>query len=243
MSRLVLYQPPGEGGLSYSPYCNKVRWALELKGIAFDTLTTSAFKKHSRTGKLPVLTVDDERVHDSTEIIRRLEALYPEPALVPRDPRLGAQAALVEEWADESLCALMTYERAVDPVARRRMVAGVLAFKRLPSFLAPVVAARLRRSGTNRYGHLVALGPEVVRAQLLRHLDVVNAMAEGRTWLVADSPTVADVAVAACLHIALIGRVASVLSLITTRRHAATWLDRFLERVGQTQAGHNPVAA
>jgi len=243
MTRLVLHQPPGEGGLSYSPYCNKVRWALGLKGLAFDTLTTSAFKKHSRTGKLPVLTVDGERVHDSTEILRRLEALYPDPALVPRDPRLGAQAAPVEDWADESLCALITYERAFDPAARRRMVAAVLSFKRLPSFLAPVVAARLRRSGMNRYGHLVALGPEVVRAQLLRHLDVVNTMAEGRTWLVGDSPTVADIAVAACLHIAHIGRVAPVLSLIATRRHAAAWLDGFLERVGQTEVSGNPVAA
>jgi len=243
MTPLVLYQPPGERGLSYSPYCNKVRWALQLKGIAFDTVTTSAFKKHSRTGKLPVLAMGNECVHDSTEIIHRLEALYPDPALVPRDPRLGAQAALVEEWADESLCALMTYERAADTAARRRMVAGVLAFKRLPSFLAPLVAARLRRTGMNRYGHLVALGPEVVRTQLLRHLDVVNAMAEGRSWLVGDSPTVADVAVAACLHIAHIGRVQPVLSLITSRCHAATWLDRFLERVGQTQTGCNPVAA
>jgi glutathione S-transferase len=139
---------------------------------------------------------------------------------------------MVEEWADESLCALMTYERATDPDARRRMVAGVLAFKRLPSFLAPLVAARLGRSGTNRYGHLVPLGADVVRAQLLRHLDVVNAMAEGRAWLVGESPTIADVAVAACLHVAHIGRVAAVLSSIATRRHAAAWLDRFLERVG-----------
>jgi glutathione S-transferase len=243
MRHLVLYQPPGEGELSYSPYCNKVRWALELKGLAFETVTTSAFKKHSRTGKLPVLSVDGERVHDSTEIIRRLETLNPEPALVPRDARLAAQAALMEEWADESLCALMTYERAFDPAARRRMVAGVLAFKRLPSFLAPAVAARLRRSGMNRYGHLIALGPEVVRAQLLRHLDVVNAMTEGRAWLVGDSPSIADVSVAACLHVAHIGRVAPVLSLISSRRHAASWLDRFFERVGQPKARGNPVAA
>jgi glutathione S-transferase len=243
MSRLVLYQPPGEGELSYSPYCNKVRWALRLKGLAFDTVTTSAFKKHSRTGKLPVLSVAGERVHDSTEILACLERLCPDPALVPRDGRLAAQAAMVEEWADESLCALMTYERAHDPDARRRMVAGVLAFTRLPSFLAPVVAARLRRSGTHRYGHLVPLGGDVVRVQLQRHLDVVDTMAEGRTWLVGESPTVADVAVAACLHIAHIGRVAAVLSLIETRRHAAAWLDRFLERVGHTGTRGDAVAA
>jgi glutathione S-transferase len=243
MSRLVLYQPPGEDGLSYSPYCNKVRWALALKGLAFETVTTSAFRKHSRTGKLPVLDVDGERVADSTEILARLECLCPDPPLVPADPRLAAQTAMVEEWADESLCALMTYERAHDPDARRRMVAGVLAFKRLPSFLAPVVAVRLRRSGTNRYGHLTALGADVVRAQLLRHLDVVDTMAEGRTWLVGDAPSVADVAVAACLHVAHIGRVAAVLALIARRRHAAAWLGRFFERVGRADVREAPVAA
>jgi glutathione S-transferase len=236
MSRLVLYQPPGEDGLSYSPYCNKVRWALALKGLAFETVTTSAFAKHSRTGKLPVLDADGERVHDSTEIVRRLDTLAPAPPLIPRDPRLAAQATVVEEWADESLCALTTYERAHDPAARRRMVAGVLAFKRLPSVFAPLVAARLRRSGRNRYGHLLALGPDVVRAQLVRHLDAVDAMADGRTWLVADEPTVADVAVAACLHVAHVGRVAPVLALIAARRHASAWLDRFLARVGAPAA-------
>lgn len=233
---LILYQPPGEDGLSYSPYCNKVRWALALKGLAFDTVTTSAFKKHSRTGKLPVLVVAGERVHDSTEIVRRLETFAPDPPLVPRDQRLAAQATLIEDWADESLCALVTYERAHDRAARRRMVAGVLAFKRLPSVFAPLVAARLRRSGFNRYGHLLALGPDVVRTQLVRHLDLVDAMAEGHTWLVGDAPTVADVAVAACLHVAHIGRVAPVLALIASRRHAAAWLDRFLERVGSPPA-------
>lgn len=236
MSRLVLYQPPGEGGLSYSPYCNKVRWALVLKGLAFEAVTTTAFRKHSRTGKLPVLTVDGERIHDSTEILARLERLRPDPALVPSDPRLAAQAAMIEAWADESLCALLTYERAHDAAARRRMVAGVLAEKGLPAFLAPLVAARLRRSGTNRYGHLVPLGADVVRAQLLRHLDVVNTLAEGRAWLVGETPSIADVAVAACLHTAHIGRVSAVLSLIAARRHAAAWLARFLDRVGGARA-------
>ena len=243
MSRLVLYQPPGEGALSYSPYCNKVRWALALKGLAFDTVTTTAFGKYSRTGKLPVLAVDGERVHDSTEILARLERLCPEPALVPHDRRLAAQATMVEEWADESLCGLMTYERAQHPDARRRMVAGVLAWKHLPSLLGPVVEARLRRSGRNRYGHLVPLGAETVRAQLLRHLDAVDAMAEGRTWLVGESPTVADVAVASCLHIAHIGRVDPILTLIASRRHVAAWLDRFFEKVGHTDTRTASAAA
>jgi len=243
MSRLVLYQPPGEGGLSYSPYCNKVRWALRLKGLAFDTVTTTSFARHSRTGKLPVLVLDGERVHDSTEIVRRLDRLHPDPPLVPRDPRLAAQMTLVESWADESLCALMTYERAFDPAARRRMIAGVLAFKRLPAIAGPLVAARLRRSGHHRYGHLLALGPDVVRAELGRRLDVVDALAEGRSCLVGDAPTIADVAVAACLHVAHIGGVEAVSSLIAARRHAAAWLARFLERVGERAVPGKSAAA
>jgi glutathione S-transferase len=231
MTRIVLYQPPGEGALSYSPYCNKVRWALELKGLPFETVTTTAFRKESRTGKLPVVALDGERVHDSTEIVRRLEALHPEPALAPHDPRSAAQVALLEAWADESLCALVTYERATDPGARRRMVSSILAFKRLPMLFARLVEARLRRSGTNRYGHLLPLGPAVVRAELVRHLDVVDRIAEGREWLAAATPTLADVAVAACFHVARIGRVAEVLSLIAARPHAQAWFERFILRV------------
>ena len=231
MTRIVLYQPPGEGALSYSPYCNKVRWALELKRLPFESVTTTAFRRESRTGKLPVLALDGERVHDSTEIVHRLEGLQPDPALVPHDPRLAAQVALLEAWADESLCALVTYERARDPDARRRMVSSILAFKRLPAVFAPLVERRLRRSGRNRYGHLLAHGPAVVRAELLRHLDVVDRIADGREWLVGAAPTLADVAVAACFHVARIGRVAEVLSLIVARPHARAWFDRFLARV------------
>lgn len=234
MAQLMLCVLPGEGELSYSPYCNKVRWALQLKGLRFETLTTADVSRHSRTGKLPVLDIDGERVHDSSEIVRRLDALYPAPALIPADPRLALRAAVVEDWADESLCALLTYERALDPAARRRMVSGVLAFKHLPSIAAPLVRARLQRSGMKRYGHLVALGPNVVRAQLVRHLDAVDCMAEGRTWLVGESPSIADLAVAACLHIAHIGAVTEVLSLIAARRNAAAWFERFLERVPPT---------
>jgi glutathione S-transferase len=241
MSRLVLYQPPGEGQLSYSPYCNKVRWALQLKHVPFDTVTTSAFAKHSRTGKLPVLVIDGERQHDSTEILRRLETLYPQPALLPDDPRLAAQAATLEDWADESLCTLLTYERARDPAARSRMVRGVLAFKRLPSVFAPLVRARLQRSGMHRYGHLVPLGAEVVRRQLIRHPDALEQMTDGRTWLVGGAPSIADIAVAACLHIAEIGRLAEIRALIAARRSTAAWFARFLdsiraaERIGAEQ--------
>jgi glutathione S-transferase len=121
------------------------------------------------------------------------------------------------------------------------MVRGVLAFKRLPSVFAPLVRARLQRSGMHRYGHLVPLGAEVVRRQLIRHLDALDQMTDGRTWLVGGAPSIADIAVAACLHIAEIGRLAEIRALIAARRSTAAWFARFLdsiraaERIGAEQ--------
>ena len=98
--KLALY------GQSYTPFTEKCRRALVFKGLDFELHLSSGPEDVRRwspvTGLLPVMTVDDELVSDSTNILLRIEAIRPEPPLLSPDPVVAAQQRNLEDWADES---------------------------------------------------------------------------------------------------------------------------------------------
>ena len=100
MAKLALY------GQTDTPFTEKVRRALVFKGLPFDLHISTGPEDVKRwspvTGLLPVMRVDDELVSDSTNILLRLEQLYPEPPLLSSVPIVAAQQRNLEDWADES---------------------------------------------------------------------------------------------------------------------------------------------
>ena len=75
-----------------SHYNEKVRWALDLKGVAHRRIALGASYllrawRATGTPKLPVLHIDGEAIGDSTQIIAALEERFPDPPLYP--PRAG----------------------------------------------------------------------------------------------------------------------------------------------------------
>jgi glutathione S-transferase len=98
--RITLY------GLARVPFTEKCRRALVLKGLPFELREPAGPEDYARwspkTGLLPVLTIDDELVSDSTDILLRLDELWPEPPLLSSDPVVAAQQRHLENWADES---------------------------------------------------------------------------------------------------------------------------------------------
>src|SRR5919109_5395282 len=70
---------------NFSNLNEKVRWALDYKGVAH--VRRSLLPNGPRAmlfslrGTLPVLDLDGDRIVDSTRIIEALERRYPEPAL------------------------------------------------------------------------------------------------------------------------------------------------------------------
>jgi glutathione S-transferase len=111
-----LYVIPG------SHPCATVEAALRLKGIAYrraDVLPiTSALVGRIAYGgsTVPGLRIDGERLVGSRPILRRLDELVPEPALLPADPDLRARVLEAERWGDEVL----------QSVARRLIDAGFI---------------------------------------------------------------------------------------------------------------------
>src|SRR5215468_6470913 len=75
----------------HSHFNEKVRWALDWKGIAHVRRSLVAGPHIPRvlwlTGQkqVPALVLDGEVLHDSTQIIAALENRWPTPALYPAD--------------------------------------------------------------------------------------------------------------------------------------------------------------
>ena len=100
---IKLYQFP------ISHYCEKVRWALEFKGIEYETINllpglhTKTTKKIAPKSSVPLLVDGEQVVQNSSDILDYLEAQYPEPTLTPDLPEHEAQAQAWEEYADKEI--------------------------------------------------------------------------------------------------------------------------------------------
>jgi len=97
---IVLY---GNAG---TPYTEKVLGALRFKHLEFEFIEPSSPEDLRRwnpeTGLLPVITIDDERTHDSSTILDRLESLCPDPPLLSKDPKTAREQRRLEDWASET---------------------------------------------------------------------------------------------------------------------------------------------
>jgi glutathione S-transferase len=72
----------------------------------------------ARSSKIPGFKDGDFQISDSTAIITYLEALHPEPNLIPTDPRNRARAIWFEEYADTIVVAAagpLFFNRIVGP--------------------------------------------------------------------------------------------------------------------------------
>ena len=99
MSR-VLYQFP------ISHYCEKIRWAMDYKGLdyklknLFPGLHLRTTKKIAPKTYLPILMDQGEQVQNSHVILNYLDEKYPEKSLSPIDPELLEQALEWEKYCD-----------------------------------------------------------------------------------------------------------------------------------------------
>ena len=97
--------PPTLWQYNFSNFNEKVRWALDYKGVAHARRSllpnTPRAVLFSLRGTLPVLDLDGQRIVDSTRIIEELERRHPEPALYPTDAEERRRALELEEFFDE----------------------------------------------------------------------------------------------------------------------------------------------
>jgi glutathione S-transferase len=93
-------------GSAISNYHNKAKLALLEKGIAFEEKVVSLKEKDaamlaaSPLGKIPYLTTEQGCLCESQVILEYLEAAYPDPPLLPRDPLAAAKVRELVAFLD-----------------------------------------------------------------------------------------------------------------------------------------------
>lgn len=99
MSR-ILYQFP------ISHYCEKIRWALDYKGLEYQAknlfpgLHLRTTKKMAPKTYVPILMDQGEQVQNSHVILNYLDEQYPEKLLSPKDSSLLEKALEWEKYCD-----------------------------------------------------------------------------------------------------------------------------------------------
>jgi glutathione S-transferase len=209
-------------GSSLSPFVRKVLAFAGEKGIELDVRPVGPgdqnpdFRAASPFGKMPALVDGDYSLADSTAIIHYLEAVQPEPALIPADPKLRGKTIWYDEFADT-----------------------ILAACGAKMFFNRVVAPRFM----NRPGDLAA-ADKAERDELPPILDYLETVVpDDDGYLVGDALTLADIAVASpfanlthlgCdLDRARHPRTCAFVERILARPSFAPWVERekaFLER-------------
>jgi glutathione S-transferase/RNA polymerase-associated protein len=100
---IVIYEHP------LSPYAQKVKIALDEKGVGYETKMPVAigtgqpdwqFLKANPRGEVPALIDGDTALFDSTIILEYVEDKWPSPPMLPRTPAARAQARTIEDVMD-----------------------------------------------------------------------------------------------------------------------------------------------
>lgn len=188
-------------GAEMSPYSVKVRAYFRYKGIPHEWLSRrqheDEFQKYARLPIVPlVVTPDGTGMQDSTPLMEKLDAVFPEPSIHPEDPTLVFLSALIEEYGDEWGNKLMFHHRwytKPDQLA----TALVLARGAAPyadSDTVDEMAKTIRERMTGR-GHFVgssdATAP-LISGYLDRLLEILAPHLEGRKYLFGARPAFAD---------------------------------------------------
>lgn len=194
---LQLYQ------FELSHHCEKIRLILDYKGLDYRKVEVTPgigqleLFQMSGQRQVPVLKDGNQIVADSTAIAQYLEQRYPNPSIIPTDPKQRGLCLLMEEWADESI-----------GLKSRKVAFGALSqnpdFRR--SFLpanTPDLVKNLVEAVPSDFLNILGLGvgasPDAVKAAkdaIKQDLEALSLLLAESPYLVTDHPTLADFAVA-----------------------------------------------
>lgn len=163
-------------GMRPSPYVRKVLIFAAEKRLTLDLQPAGlgrgndVFEKASPFGKMPGFADGDFTISDSSAIVHYLDAQYPEPALIPAEPRARARTIWFDEFADTILFA----------------TGGKLFWNR-------IVAPKFMKIDGD-----AAVADAAERDELPRLFTYLESVIPDSGFLVEDRLTLADIAVASC---------------------------------------------
>lgn len=220
---ILLYQS------EVSPFCDKVRRVLHYKRRPFEihevprTETLTRLRRMNPAGKVPVLEHDGSIIADSSDIVRYLEAAFPDPPVFPASARERALCHLLEDWADEGLYFVELWLRFgvrdnAEEWSRRASHSEPPLIRRATEAALPTLMRNvLKAQGTGRKP------ADVVLADFDRHLDALDTWLDSE-WLVGSALSIADIATYS--QLAFAGETDEGASLLARRPRVLAWMER-----------------
>lgn len=205
-------------GALLSPFVRKVAVIATEKGVSWDLARGGPgsndpdFLACSPLGKIPAIDDDGFTLADSTAIAFYLDGQYSGLQLIPDDPRLRAKAVFWDEFADT-----------------------VLAASGLKILFNRLVGPKLLKVGGDE---ALALQGE---AELPRWVDWLETQAPADGWLLGDTFSIADIAVASIFRtLAYVGHGVDA----AARPNTAAWYARVTARPAwaEVAAKEEPIA-
>jgi glutathione S-transferase len=197
---LTLYQFP------ISHYCEKVRWALDYKGLDYQIINLlpgahiKVIKLIAAKTEVPVLQHGEKIVQGSSEIITYLDTAFPEKPLTPSDPLLKQQTLEWETFVDENIgphTRLYCYHFLLDrpDIVIPFLTHGQPWHKRLVFRLFyPKVRDTMRK-----FMHINDRTADISLKKLTRAIDKLATHLKTNPFLASDQFTRADLAAASLL--------------------------------------------
>ncbi|HMJ73779.1 MAG TPA: glutathione S-transferase family protein [Solirubrobacterales bacterium] len=196
--------------IDVSHYSEKARWALAWKEVEHRRhspapgahMAVALWLTRGAHYTFPVLSLDGQRIGDSTAIVAALEERYPAPPLYPADIAERRRALELEEFFDEELGPyvrqLAWYEFGNDRESFAELMKQT-APKPIAGFSRPAAAyARAYTSLRFRAGDAEEAGRG--RAKVLAGLDRLEAELGDDEYLVGESFSVADLTAASLFY-------------------------------------------
>lgn len=200
LAMITLYQ------FQFSHFCEKARWALDFKRLAYvrkNLVPGPHLKVASKLAAktcLPILVHDGTVVQDSTSIITFLDERHPDHPLTPRDAAMARESLEWEEYLDEEIgvaLRLWFYFHALPDRTRACRFLLQEAPWYGPALLA-LVYPRVRNAMTT----MMNINTDTARrseARFLAALDRLDRALQQRKYLVGDTFTRADLTACALL--------------------------------------------
>jgi glutathione S-transferase len=198
MSEIVLYDGAG------TPSPRRVKLCLLEKGLPFKIKWLNLglmdqkrpdYLKISPTGLVPALVHDGKAVYESNVINEYVDAVFPNPPLAPKDP--WGQTQMRMWFAFENDFAKPFRDAVYETFAKDRVKSTGLS----PEKLREEISKRTRnRSYADTAVHVLTTprNEKLIEDRQLLLLEKMQQMedrlADGRTWLLGDQFTLADIA-------------------------------------------------
>jgi glutathione S-transferase len=221
-------------GPGAAPFVTKVGLALRMKKLAYQVLEPANNEDFRRwnpeTGLLPVIDVDGARVADSSKILDYLDAQFPEPPLLARDPRIARAQRALEVWTGETFYYYwLRWLRAIfdlpaileHPTTGTGPAISDLARLGVMSRVREVIA---ERGDEMDFGHL--------EPEFERRLDDLIGFLGARPFFHADRPSRADLTVVAFLRSLDTGHIPGGHRMLRDRPILRALMERVASEVG-----------